>query len=226
VKKVWQKTGGRVGVRRRWPIHVFVTLLARPCHWRLVQSIKGTWNRWNPVTLEEEIMTTRFRSFTVMAILTAVLAAGALYAQGPGPGRRGPGGFGGPGAFGRGGPGAGLPLRQLGLNETQQQQIRDVTEQYRERNRAAVEQLQAAMDAQREAVETMPVNEGLIRSTTQALVEAQTELAIQQARMQSEIFTLLTADQQEQARTLLADRRARMEELRERRQQRNGQPQQ
>ena len=39
------------------------------------------------------------------------------------------------------------------------------------------------MEAQRKAVETIPVDEGLIRSTTQALVDAQTEMAIQQARL-------------------------------------------
>ena len=62
------------------------------------------------------------------------------------------------------------------------------------------------MDAQRKAVETIPVDEGLIRSTTQALADAQTEMAIQQARLRSEIFALLTPDQQAQARKLQAER--------------------
>ena len=113
-----------------------------------------------------------------------------------------------------GGPGGGLPLRELNLTETQQQQIRDVTQQYRDQNRQVAEQLRAAMDAQRKAVQTLPVNEGLIRSTTQALVEAQTEMAIQQARMQSEIFTLLTPAQQEQINKLKAEREARAQERR------------
>ena len=65
------------------------------------------------------------------------------------------------------------------------------------------------MDAQRKAVDTIPVDEGLIRSTTQALVEAQTEMAIQQARLQGEIFALLTPDQQAQARKLQAERNQR-----------------
>jgi Spy/CpxP family protein refolding chaperone len=166
---------------------------------------------------------TRYRSFIVTAVFAALVAAGAAYAQGPGFGRggRGPDGFGGPG--GRGGPGAalgGLPLRQLNLSETQQQQIRDVAQQYREQNQQAAEQLRTAMEAQRKAVDALPVNEGLIRSTTQALVEAQTELAIQRARMQSEIFALLTPAQQEQAKTLQADRDTRAQQMRERRGQR------
>src|SRR5687768_6501275 len=106
---------------------------------------------------------TRFRSLTITAALIALLAGGAAFAQGPGPGgRRGPGapdGFGGPG--GRGGPGGGLPFRELNLSEAQQQQVRDVSERYREQNRGAAEQLHTAMEAQRKAVETVPVNEGL-----------------------------------------------------------------
>ena len=151
---------------------------------------------------------TRFRSLTITAVLTALLAGGAASAQGPGfGGRGGPGAPGGPGGPGlRGGRGGGLPLRELNLSEAQQQQVRDVMQRYREQNRSAAEQLRTAMDAQRKAMESMPVNEGLIRANTQALVEAQTELAIQQARMQSEIFALLTPAQQEQAKKLQAER--------------------
>jgi periplasmic protein CpxP/Spy len=147
----------------------------------------------------------RLRSFVVIATFIALVAAVAVYAQGPGFGRGG-GPFGGRGGFG---PDlAGLPLRQLNLTETQQQQIRDVTQQYRDQNRQAAEQLRVAMEAQRTAVDTLPVNEGLIRSTTQSLVEAQTELAIQRARMQADIFTLLTPAQQEQLKKLRAERQA------------------
>jgi Spy/CpxP family protein refolding chaperone len=154
----------------------------------------------------------------VTAVVAALVVAGAAFAQGPGPGRRGAdvfgrGGPGGPGGFGRLG---GLPLRALNLTETQQQQVRDVVEQYGEQNRQAAEQLRTAMEAQRKAVEVVPVNEGLIRSTTQAIVEAQTELAVQRARMNGEIFALLTATQQEQLKKLQAEREARVQQ-RERR---------
>jgi protein CpxP len=155
---------------------------------------------------------TRFRSLTITTALIALLAGGAAYGQGRGFG----GGRGGPGAGPglRGGPGGGLPLRELNLSETQQQQIQDVMQLYREQNRTAAEQLRTAMEAQRKAVETLPVNEGLIRSTTQALVEAQTDLAVQQARMRSEIFALLTPAQREQATKLQADREARVQKRR------------
>ncbi len=120
----------------------------------------------------------------------------------------------GPGAFGAGG---GLPLRALNLSEAQQEQVRTLTQQYRTQNRAAGDRLRAAMDAQRNAVATMPVNEELIRSTTRDLAEAQAEVAIQQARLQTEIFGLLTPEQQAEAKKLQADRATRSQQ----RQQRN-----
>jgi Spy/CpxP family protein refolding chaperone len=105
-----------------------------------------------------------------------------------------------------------LPLQELNLSQTQQDQIKQVTEQYREQNRNAADQLRTAMEAQRKAVDTMPVNEGAIRATTQALVEAQTEMAIQHARLQSEIFAMLTPAQRDQAKKLQAEREARMQQ--------------
>ena len=148
----------------------------------------------------------RFRSITVTAVLATVLAGGAALAQGPGPGgRQGRG----PGAFGAG---RGLPLRALSLSEAQREQVRTLTQQYRTQNRAAGDRLRTAMDAQRNAVATMPVNEELIRSTTRDLAEAQAEVAIQQARLQTEIFGLLTPEQQAEAKKLQADRVARSQQ--------------
>jgi Spy/CpxP family protein refolding chaperone len=141
----------------------------------------------------------RFRSLTLTAVLAVVLA-GAVYAQGPGPGGRGPDGF------GRGG---GLPLRALNLTDAQQQQIRTATQQNRQQNRALFERVRTAMEAQRKAARTIPVNEALIRSTTQELVEAQTEAAIQQARLQTEIFNMLTPEQQAEAKKRQAERETR-----------------
>ena len=161
---------------------------------------------------------TRFRALTLTAVLAGLLAGGVAFAQGPGAGRRGgPGGFGGPG--GPGGPG-GLPLQALNLTEAQQDQVKQLVQQFRAQNQNVGEQLRRAMEAQRKAVETIPVDEGLIRSTTQALVEAQTEMAIQQARLQGEIFALLTPDQQAQARKLQAERNQREQQQGQRGQQR------
>jgi Spy/CpxP family protein refolding chaperone len=105
----------------------------------------------------------------------------------------------------------------LNLTDAQRDQVQQLMQQFREQNQTIGEQLRTAMDAQRTAVEKIPVDEGLIRSTTQALVEAQTEMAIQQARLQSEIFALLTPAQQEQAQKLRAEREARFGQQRQQR---------
>jgi periplasmic protein CpxP/Spy len=152
----------------------------------------------------------RFCSLTLGTVLV-VLLAGAAYAQGPGPGGRGRGLDG----LGRG---MGLPLRALNLTDAQQQQIRTLSQQNRQQNRAAFERLRTAMDAQRKAVATIPVNEALIRSTTEDLAEAQTEVAIQQARLQTEIFGLLTPEQQAEAKKRQTARETRQQQ----RQQRQG----
>jgi Spy/CpxP family protein refolding chaperone len=152
----------------------------------------------------------RFASIAIIALLTAagvaVYAQSGLLAQGPGFGR------GGAGGAGRGGralgprPGGGLPLAQLNLSQAQQDQVRQIMEQARAQNQPAAAQLRAAMEAQRRAVETLPVDDGLIRSTTPALAEAETDVAIGEARLRSDVFALLTPDQQARVKTLEAQR--------------------
>ena len=80
------------------------------------------------------------------------------------------------------------------------------------------ERLRTAADAQRKAVQTTPVDESLIRSTTQALADVQADAAIAQAHVRSEILAILTADQQTQIKKLQDDRQARAEQMRQRRQ--------
>jgi protein CpxP len=162
---------------------------------------------------------TRFRAFTLTTVLAGLLAGGVALAQGPGPGRRGPGGPGGFGGPGGRGPG-GLPLQALNLTESQQDQVKQLMQQYRTQNQTAGGPLRTAIEAQRKAMETIPVDEALIASTTRALVEAQTEMAIQQARLQGEIFALLTPEQQAQVRKLQAERNQRAQEPRQRGQRR------
>ena len=148
----------------------------------------------------------RFRSLPLAAAFAMLLTAGVVHGQGPDR-------LGGPRGRGPGGPrGAGLPVAQLNLSDEQQAQFRALSEQFRTQARPAEERLHAARSAQRKAVETLPVDEALIRSTTQELAEAQTELAVQQARLRGELFALLTPAQQEQATKLLADREARAQQ--------------
>ena len=158
-----------------------------------------------------------------LAALALVLAGGSLaIGQGLGPG--GPRGR-GPG-MGPGGPGAlGLPLAELNLTDAQRQQLRQLMEQFQAQNRTLVEQVRKGEEARRAAVEAMPVDEGRIRSVMQQVAEAETDLAIQRARLHSEIHALLTPEQQAQAQKIRADREARLKQRQDRLQQRGPRPQ-
>lgn len=139
------------------------------------------------------------------ASLAALVVAGAAYAQGPGVGGfrgRGPG-------AGMGGSGFGLPLRQLELTDAQRQQIRQLVQQRRIEMRPLVERLRTAAEARRQAVTAIPPDEARIRVAAQELAQAQVDVAVQQARLQSDIFALLTPEQQQRARQLRAERRNR-----------------
>ena len=157
------------------------------------------------------------RSLTIGVLVAGLLAGGAAYAQGPGPG--------GPrGRMGAGGPGGDLPLRALNLTDAQRQQVRDVGARHRSNLQAAGQQLRQAAAAQRAAVETLPVDENAIRVATESLATAQATMAIEQAHVRSEIFSILTPEQQDKVQQLKAAREARMKNRQERLQQKRQQP--
>jgi Spy/CpxP family protein refolding chaperone len=157
----------------------------------------------------------RVRSLATGVALVALLATSVAFAQGP------RGGFGG--RRGPGGPG--FPLAAVNLTDAQKEQVRAIRERYREQTRTAAQALDAAAAKQRQAIETIPVNETLITSATQDMTQAQVDLAIQQARLNAEVWAVLTPEQQAQATKARAERQTRMEqrrqELQQRRQNRN-----
>jgi len=168
-------------------------------------------------------MVRRFHIVSLTALVALVVWGGAfVLAQGPGPeGPRGRGPGFGPG----GGPQAGLELRALDLTDAQREQVQQLTQQHREQTRVLFERAQAAREAQRQAMDAVPFNEPHIRAAMQAVAEAGTELAVQQARLRSEIYALLTPEQQQRAQKMRADRDARMQERQQRLRQRQlGQP--
>ena len=154
----------------------------------------------------------RFRSLATGVAMVALLATSVAFAQGP----RGGGRLGG-----RGGPGPlGLELRALNLTDAQRQQVSEIRERSREQMRTALQRLNEVGDKQRQAIETLPVNETLITSATQDMTQAQVDVAIQQARLNAEIWSVLTPEQQAQATKLKAERKARFEQRLQQRQQR------
>jgi protein CpxP len=155
---------------------------------------------------------TRFRSLTAAVAVVALLAGGLVYAQGPRGGR--------PGGPGGRGPLAGLPLRELQLTDAQQEQVRQIRSRHETQMREAMTKLETARRAQQKAVETVPADEAQITSLTQDMVQAEVDVAIQASRLNSEIWSVLTPDQQSQLKKLRAERQARADQFRANRQER------
>lgn len=157
------------------------------------------------------------------ALLVVVLAAGVA-AQGRPGGPMGPGGRMGPGGpMGLGGPGgpgqgrgpmaSGLPLGQLGLSEDQQSRVQEIMARHRGDLQPLGERLRVAAEAQRKAIETVPVNEGLVRSTSDVVAAAQADMAVLQATIHSDVFAVLTPEQQKKAARIAAERDAKMKQF-------------
>ena len=157
----------------------------------------------------------RLRSLVTGVALLALLATTVAYAQGPRGGGRGGRGF-GPG-------GPGLALNELNLTDAQREQVREIRGRYQEQIQALSRRLGDLTAKQRQAIETIPVNETLITSATQDMTQAQVEVAIQEARINADIWSVLTPEQQAQATKLRAERKAQMEQRRRENQQRRGQ---
>jgi Spy/CpxP family protein refolding chaperone len=177
-------------------------------------------NSQEHVSTEEKPMVRRFHFLSLIALIVALIAGGALvHAQGPqdgGPRGRGPG-------FG---PGAGLALRSLDLTEAQQEQVRQLTQQNRDQMRALMDRMRAAQDARRQAVEATPFNESQVREAMKDVAEVEADLAVAEARLQADVYALLTADQQQRLQKLRADREVRAKERAQEQQQRLQQRQQ
>jgi protein CpxP len=151
----------------------------------------------------------RFRSLATGVALVALLATSVAYAQGPRGGGRGGRGF-GPG-------GPGLALNELNLTDAQREQVREIRDRYQEQIQTLSRRLGDLAAKQRQAIETVPVNETLITSATQDMTQAQVEVAIQEARINADIWSVLTPEQQAKATTLRAERKAQMERRRQER---------
>jgi protein CpxP len=152
----------------------------------------------------------RLRKLIVVVVVVA-LAGGVALAQGPragGPG--GPGGRGGRGPFGRGG----LPLAELQLTDAQKEQVREIRSRHESQIRDAESRLETARRAQMNAVEAVPADETKITALTQDLTQAEVDAAIQASRLNTEIWSVLTPEQQTKLKELRAQRQSQNEQRR------------
>jgi Spy/CpxP family protein refolding chaperone len=137
--------------------------------------------------------------------------------------RRGGRGFGGPGGPGgrMGGPmGGGLGFREVmrDLTDAQREQVKAIHERHADRIQPLAERARTAREAINNAV--LSGNEGNLQALSIEVGNAETELTFAQAQVQSEIFSVLTAEQKQK----IAERRKQMEarraEMTKRRQER------
>jgi len=122
------------------------------------------------------------------------------------PMRRGGRGFGGPGGPGgrMGGPMGGFPF--MGdLTEAQREQVKAIHERHADRIRPLAERAHAAREAVQDAV--LSGNVSNLQALSIEVGNAETELTLAQAQVQSEIFNVLTAEQKQK----IAERRKQMD---------------
>lgn len=108
-----------------------------------------------------------------------------------------------------------LPLAQLGLSATQQDQVADVVQKVRPELEAARAKVAAAHDAQQKAVRAIPSDENAIRATADALASATAEAGVVAGRLRNDVWALLTPEQQVKAKQIEADRAAHQAERRD-----------
>lgn len=177
---------------------------------------------------------------TAGALALVIGLAATAAAQTPGPRGRGDGGFftTPDGPRGPGGPGGrmmgplgglvalhpDLPLPGLDLTDAQREQVRAIMQSHRDEGRALLQRAQAAADGLQKATASS-IDEGAAAQHGQALGSIIADAAVLRARIRSEVFAILTAEQQAEANRILADRVERRERFRRTPPPRGGRPQ-
>ena len=112
------------------------------------------------------------------------------------------------GQLGPGGPRRGLKrpavvaralLGRLNLTEEQRVQVQDITKRSGAQTREIGKQLRPLLSALKDAIETYPLNEELVRNAANAVSVSQLEMTMLRARVRSEMYGVLTPEQQQRA---------------------------
>jgi protein CpxP len=163
---------------------------------------------------EEHMKTSRSTKLVAAAAAAVALALGSVALAQPEWGEhRGMWGGGH-----RGMRGEGLPLAQLNLSDDQRQEIRRIMDQHRTERQAVMQRLREARRAQADVVQAVPADEAAIRARSAEAAKAETDAALLRAKVHTEIFNVLTPDQQAKLKELRAEREQRREQRRSQRQ--------
>jgi Spy/CpxP family protein refolding chaperone len=117
--------------------------------------------------------------------------------EGPGPGRRGPGGPDGPGgprqAFGLFGPFG----RELNLTDDQRTRIQTIQQSFQQGDQALHEQMRTLVEGQGDPMSGQ-FNEATVRAAAEARAKLHVEMEVSHARMMSQMLGVLTDAQRAQ----------------------------
>ena len=143
---------------------------------------------------------------------------------GPFGGRRG--GPGGPGRLGtrRAGGAMGMlgPMigARLNLSDAQKDQVKAVMDSHRDEMQALGDRAAQAQRALETAITADTLDEGTIRARANDRAAVEADLAVMRARIHGEVWNILTAEQKTQAKEMQANVEKRLDQRRERREDR------
>ena len=115
-------------------------------------------------------------------------------------------------------------LVPLDLTEGQRVQVKDVMELHRAGTATMGKQLRTLQGALKKAVDTYPLNETLVRNAANALNAAQTEMVLLRARIRSDVYGILTPEQQRRDQELRSRREALLKQGKDRGRERGRRP--
>lgn len=140
--------------------------------------------------------------------------------RGMGPGMRGRPGLRGQGPMG--GPMGlmGIGLRELDLTDAQRDQIKGLVESHRESHKATAETLLKARKDLHDAITSGTADEAAIRAKAAEVAKIEADAAVARGQLHSQLFQVLTPEQQQKAQELRSAREKRLQEGRERMKQR------
>ncbi|MFL6584576.1 MAG: Spy/CpxP family protein refolding chaperone [Chthoniobacterales bacterium] len=113
-------------------------------------------------------------------------------------------------------------LREVGVNDSQKEQIRNILRESRPTAQPLVKQLVQERKGLRDLVQSSPVNEPAIRAQAARVAQIQADLAVQRAHVADRVNALLTPDQVAKLKELRAERDTRRQEWMNRRFNRDG----
>jgi Spy/CpxP family protein refolding chaperone len=108
---------------------------------------------------------------------------------------------------------------KLNLTDAQKEQMKQIAARYRESTKTLRQQMRQARGGNDGFMNGGTFNEAAVRSAAQQRANAQVELEVSRARMMSEMYNLLTAEQKSQ---LATERQQREQKRQERRSRRGG----